>query len=63
VSLTTLPAMVVDDVELRARPGSYADPMSCGHVWEPHFLLGYARCQDCGSRARWVNDPRMEGVS
>jgi hypothetical protein len=53
--------MVVEDVELRVRPGLlfHSDPMGCDHVWEPHLWdTGRAYCARCGSSARWVNDPR-----
>lgn len=64
MSATTLPAMIVDDVELRARPSFLAfasDPMACDHVWEPHLVeTGRAYCPRCGSRARWLDDPRLE---
>lgn len=63
---TSIPSMVVDDVELRVRPSilrSHVDPMGCDHVWEPHLWeQGRAYCARCGSLARWSNDPRL-GVS
>lgn len=59
--------MIVDDVELRARPGVVqfsSDPMTCDHVWEPHLWEeGQAYCARCGSIARWVNDPRLDGAA
>lgn len=64
MSVTTIPTMVVDDVELRVSPSilrfqSAADPIDCDHLWEPHLLkIGRAYCARCGSCARWVNDPR-----
>jgi hypothetical protein len=62
MTATAIPTMVVDDVELRFRPGlltPLADPMECDHRWEPHFVeTGRAYCARCGSLARWVNDPR-----
>ena len=67
MTATTVPTMVVVDVELRSRPSllsSHVDPMDCGHVWEPHqWETGRAYCARCGSFARWVNDPRAEGLS
>lgn len=62
MTATTIPTMVVGDVELRSRPGvltTFTDPMDCDHVWEPHlYETGRAYCARCGSFARWVNDPR-----
>lgn len=62
MTATTIPTMVVEDVELRTQPGTIRfkfDPMSCDHVWEPHLWdTGRAYCARCGSFARWVNDPR-----
>lgn len=58
---TSIPSMIIDDVEPRTRPSFilHGDPMSCDHVWEPHFWdTGRAHCPRCGSLARWVNDPR-----
>ena len=63
MTATAIPTMVVDDVELRVRPGflSHGDPLACDHVWEPHLWdTGRAYCPCCGSFARWVNDPRSE---
>ncbi len=64
MTATTTPAMIVDDVELRVRPGTLrfqADPTRCDHDWEPHLWdHGRAYCPRCGSFARWVNDPRLE---
>ena len=64
---THLPSMIVEDVELRTRASlvlSLKDPLGCEHVWEPHVWdMGRAYCMQCGSRARWVNGPRMEGMS
>lgn len=63
MTVTSVPSMIVVDVELRARPGlitALADPMGCDHVWEPHLWdTGRAYCSCCGSFARWVNDPRL----
>lgn len=62
MTATTLPTMVVVDVELRSRPSmiaTHSDPIDCDHVWEPHLWeTGRAYCPRCGSFARWVNDPR-----
>jgi hypothetical protein len=62
VTATLIPTMVVEDVELRSRPGvltTLVDPMDCDHFWEPHLWeTGRAYCARCGSHARWVNDPR-----
>ena len=69
MTATSIPSMVVVDIELRARPSvlsSHVDPMECDHFWEPHFWeTGRAYCPRCGSFARWVNDPRahVEAVS
>jgi hypothetical protein len=68
MTATAIPTMVVEDVDLRARPGIVAfaaDPMECDHVWEPHLCeTGRAYCARCGSSARWVNDPRAaEGAA
>jgi hypothetical protein len=68
VSATKIPSMIVDDVELRTSPSfltSHVDPIDCDHLWEPHLWdTGRAYCYCCGSRARWVNDPRAkEGSS
>lgn len=63
---TTIPSMLVEDVELRASVGTIrlqCDPMRCDHLWEAHLWdTGRAYCARCGSFARWVNDPRREGV-
>ena len=66
--MTTLPSMIVVDVELRSRPSmllSHGDPQVCDHLWEPHLVeTGRAYCSRCGSLARWVNDPRgTEGAA
>ena len=62
MSATSLPAMIVNDIDLRTRPSMVAfafHPMSCGHIWEPHlYETGRAYCARCGSSARWVNDFR-----
>ena len=64
MTATVIPTMVVDDVELRSRPGFAGDPIDCGHVWEPHLWdTGRAYCPRCGSFARWVNDPRASEES
>jgi hypothetical protein len=67
VTATVYPSMIVEDVELRSRLGSItfeADPMTCGHVWEPHLWeIGRAYCAQCGSLSRWVNDPRLAVTS
>ena len=67
MTATSIPSMVVVDVEPRSRPGflaSLSDPMSCDHLWEPHLWdHGRAYCSRCGSFARWVNDPRLEDAS
>jgi hypothetical protein len=58
--------MVVEDVDLRARPSMirFVDPVDCDHVWEAHLWdVGRAYCARCGSFARWVNDPRLEDAS
>lgn len=59
---TSIPTMIIEDVELRPRPSIFAfraDPMDCDHRWEPHlYETGHAYCPHCGSLARWVNDPR-----
>ena len=36
MTATSIPTMLVDDVELRARPSiltSHRDPFDCDHVW------------------------------
>ena len=62
MTATAIATMIVEDVELRSRPGlltTHVDPMDCDHVWEPHvWEMGRAYCARCGSCARWVNDPR-----
>jgi hypothetical protein len=62
MTATALPSMLVEDVELRARPSaltSQHDPFDCDHVWEPHLEEPRrAHCPHCGSFALWVNDPR-----
>lgn len=62
MTATVIPTMIIEDVDLRARPGIVtfsADPMDCDHVWEPHlYETGRAYCARCGSFARWANDPR-----
>lgn len=62
MTATAIASMIVADVELRVRPSIVRhqhDPMSCDHVWEPHLWdTGRAYCHQCGSFARWVNDPR-----
>ena len=61
---TTIPSMIVVDVDLHVPPSLLAtqvDPMTCSHLWEPHIWeTGKAHCPRCGSYARWVNDPRLE---
>ena len=60
---TALAAMIVDNVEPRARPSFIAfafHPMDCDHLWEPHLVeTGRAYCPRCGSFARWADDPRL----
>ena len=68
MTATAIPTMLVEDVELRARPSIlsvHVDPFDCSHVWEPHLWeTGRAHCPRCGSSARWVNDPRLtEGTA
>jgi hypothetical protein len=67
MTATTIPSMLVEDVELRVRPSFVRyqhDPMRCEHVWEPHLWdTGRAYCHQCGSFGRWVNDPRLEAAS
>lgn len=67
MTATAIPSMLVEDVELRARPSTLrfqGDPFDCSHVWEPHLWeTGRAYCPRCGSFARWVNDPRAEEPS
>ena len=65
MTATSIPTMVVDAVELRARTGFEGDPIDCDHVWGPHLWdTCRAYCPRCGSFARWVNDPlAMEGSS
>ena len=63
---TTIPTMIIDDVELRYRSTGtrLQDPTECDHAWEPHLWdNGRAYCHQCGSFARWVNDPRLEEIS
>ena len=66
MTATVIPSMVIDDVELRARPSLlkfHVDPMECEHRWEPHaWEIGRAYCPRCGSLARWVNDPTLEAA-
>jgi hypothetical protein len=66
VTATSLPSMIVIDVDLRSRPSTIrfkTDPLSCEHLWEPHLWDdGRAYCPRCGSFARWTNDPRLETV-
>lgn len=63
MSKTVIPTMIVDEVELRVQPSlltDLVDPIDCDHGWEPHsWDIGSAYCLRCGSRARWVNDPRV----
>ena len=66
MTATSIPSMIVDDVELRDRPSILRlhDPMICDHVWEAHLWEpGRAHCARCGSFARWLNDPRAEVTS
>jgi hypothetical protein len=67
MTATAIPTMIVEDVELRARPGLIkfaADPMECDHRWEPHLWeMSRAYCPRCGSLACWVNDPRAQGAA
>ena len=67
MTATAIPTMVVEDVDLCARPSILTfqgDPIDCDHVWEPHLWeTGRAYCPRCGSRARWVNDPRASEAS
>ncbi len=62
MTATSIPSMIVEDVELRTRTSIltfHAAPMDCDHFWEPHLWeMGRAYCPRCGSFARWVNDPR-----
>jgi len=64
MSTTTIPSMIVEDVELRTRPSLmtfHTDPIACVHRWEPHLWeTGRAYCPRCGSLARWANDPRAQ---
>ena len=63
MTTTAIPSMIVEDVELRARPSIIplqVEPIDCDHVWEPHLWeISRAYCPRCGSFARWVNDPRV----
>lgn len=67
MTTTTLPSMIVDDIDLRERSSLIkfkTHPVACGHVWEPHLWeSGRAYCAQCGSLARWVNDPRLAVAS
>jgi hypothetical protein len=67
VTTTTIPSMIVVDIDLRTRPSMlrlHTDPMRCPHRWEPHlYEVGRAYCPRCGSYARWVNDPRLGGAA
>jgi len=63
MTATTIPTMIVEDVDLRTRPGLsiLGNPLDCDHLWEPHhWETGRAYCPRCGSYARWVNDPRAQ---
>ena len=63
MSAVSIPSMIIDDVELRTRPGAQVEPTRCDHAWEPHLWDdGRAYCPRCGSFARWVNDPRLEAA-
>jgi hypothetical protein len=58
MSTTIIPTMIVEDVELRVQPGltSHIDPISCDHIWEPHFCeTERAYCTRCAARARWID--------
>jgi hypothetical protein len=58
MSLTTIPTMVVEDVELRIQPGLTfpGDPIDCDHIWEPRFSeTERAHCVCCTAHARWID--------
>jgi hypothetical protein len=58
MSATTIPTMIVEDVELCVLPSATPcrNPIDCNHLWEPHFLeTNRAHCRRCRSCARWVN--------
>ena len=67
MTTTTIPTMIVEDVELRSRPSTlfaHIDPIACDHIWEPHLWeTNRAYCARCGSFARWANDPRATEAS
>ena len=59
MSMTTIPSMIVMDVEPRVILSSMfqGDPIDCEHLWEPHLCeVGRACCSRCGSLARWSKD-------
>lgn len=50
----TAPSMIVEEVELRARPSFLPldhDPIDCEHVWEAQPESTRAQCVRCGSSA------------
>ena len=58
MSATTLPTMIVEDIELYVLPSAVpsCNPIDCDHLWEPHLLeSNRAHCMRCMSRARWIN--------
>lgn len=58
--------MIVEDIDLRVGPSlpPQRHPMVCEHFWEADGETSRAYCSCCGTRAYWVNDPRVEeGVS
>lgn len=75
MSVTTIPTMIVMDVETRAplRTVFLGDLIDCDHLWEPHpDDLDKALCARCASVARWSKNlecdhlwarPRMEDMS
>lgn len=57
MSTTTVPTMIVEDVELRVQPGSifHGDPIDCNHIWEPLWGTDRACCTNCRAHARWID--------
>lgn len=57
MSTTTVPTMIVEDIELRVQPSLTCrkHPMDCDHVWEPLWGTDHARCIACKSLAHWID--------
>ena len=57
MSTTTVPTMIVENVELRVQPSLTfrGDPIDCDHIWEPLWGTDRACCTSCMAHARWLD--------